>query len=432
MRIKLVVAYDGTDFRGWAAQTGRRTVRGTLTEAVRLISGEEIEIWGASRTDSGAHALGQVCHFDTEVGIPPEKWAKVLTRRLPTDLTVVSSAAVGGDFSARFMAKDRFYRYRILTGAPDPFRGRFVHAYGRGLDVDAMQRAANGLLGRNDFLAFTEELEPHVANTVRELYSLRVSRRRDEVWVDVVGTAFLRGNDAKDGGRAPRSRARGPPRRRGQQAPHEGGAGNLEVAGGAARKRLVPHAGALRPPPRGLASAKRLCVTRQPAVGLWFLENRIQQPQTNNREMNNRTTSYKPGDIEQKWYVVDASGNPRRSPRRAGVPGAPGKNKPNFVYNADCGDFVIVINADKAVLTGGKADEVIYWHTGWPGGLKNVARGKMLEEKPEMLIEKAVWGMMPKTKLGKAMVKKLKVYAGADHPHEAQTPEALDVRKDKK
>ena len=193
MRIKLVVAYDGTDFRGWAAQTGQRTVRGTLTEAVRFISGEEIEIWGASRTDSGAHALGQVCHFDTEVAIPPEKWARILTRRLPTDLTVRSSAAVGSDFSARFMAKDRFYRYRILTGAPDPFRGRFVHAFGRGLDVEAMQRAANGLLGRNDFLAFTEELEPHVENTMRELYSLKVSRRRDEVWVDVVGTAFLRG-----------------------------------------------------------------------------------------------------------------------------------------------------------------------------------------------------------------------------------------------
>lgn len=193
MRIKLVVAYDGTDFRGWAAQSGLRTVRGTLTEAVRFISGEEIEIWGASRTDSGAHALGQVCHFDTEVDIPPEKWARILTRRLPRDLTVASSAAVGGDFSARFMAKDRFYRYRILTGATDPFRGRFVHAFGRDLDVDAMQRAADGLLGRHDFLAFTEELEPTVTNTVRDLFSVEVSRRRDEVWVDVVGTAFLRG-----------------------------------------------------------------------------------------------------------------------------------------------------------------------------------------------------------------------------------------------
>ena len=193
MRIKLVVAYDGTDFRGWAAQPDLRTIRGTLTEAVRYVSGEEIEIWGASRTDSGAHAKGQVAHFDTNVGIPPEKWARVLSRRLPYDLSVVSSEAVGSDFSARFMAKDRFYRYRILTVPRDPHRGRFVHAYGRELDAEAMQRAAHSLSGRHDFLAFTEELEPTVTNTVRELYSVKVSRRRDEVWVDVVGTAFLRG-----------------------------------------------------------------------------------------------------------------------------------------------------------------------------------------------------------------------------------------------
>jgi len=145
----------------------------------------------------------------------------------------------------------------------------------------------------------------------------------------------------------------------------------------------------------------------------------------------NRTTSYKPGDIERKWYVVDAAGIPvgRLAAQVSMV--LRGKNKPNFVYNADCGDFVIVINAEKAVLTGNKSDEVIYWHTGWPGGLKNVARGKMLEEKPEMLIEKAVWGMMPKTKLGKAMVKKLKVFAGSEHTHAAQQPEPLDIRKDK-
>lgn len=145
----------------------------------------------------------------------------------------------------------------------------------------------------------------------------------------------------------------------------------------------------------------------------------------------NRTTTVKPGDIERKWYVVDASGIPvgRLAAQVSKV--LRGKDKPNFVYNADCGDYVIVINADKAVLTGNKSDEVIYWHTGFPGGLKNVARGKMLEEKSDMLIEKAVWGMMPKTKLGKAMVKKLKVFGGPEHTHEAQQPIALDIRKDK-
>jgi large subunit ribosomal protein L13 len=108
-----------------------------------------------------------------------------------------------------------------------------------------------------------------------------------------------------------------------------------------------------------------------------------------------------------------------------------GKNKPMFSYNADCGDFVIVVNADKVALTGNKREELIYWHTGWPDGLRNVSRGSLLENDPVRLVEKAIWGMTPKTKLGKQIIKKLKVYSGPDHPHAAQNPEALDIRKDK-
>jgi tRNA pseudouridine38-40 synthase len=193
MRIKLVVAYDGTEFCGWAAQRDRRTVHGTLTEAVRQVSGEETEIIGASRTDSGAHAKGQVCHFDTQNPMPPERWARVLNRLLPDDVAVVKSSNVKSDFHSRFSAADRWYRYRIMCGMPDPLRSRFVHQYGRPLDIDQMQAAADQLLGEHDFLAFTEELDPHIENTMRELYRFHLTRSRDEVWVDVVGTAFLRG-----------------------------------------------------------------------------------------------------------------------------------------------------------------------------------------------------------------------------------------------
>lgn len=192
-RIKLVVSYDGTDFCGWAANPGTRTVQSTLTEAVRLISGEENEISGASRTDSGAHARGQVCHFDTANPMPPERWTHVLNRRLPLDVAVVSSTQVSDHFDSRFMAQDRFYRYRIHCGPPDPLRARFVHHYGRSLDLQAMQEGARLLQGEHDFLAFTEELDPRVENTRRELFSFQVRSFRDEVWVDVVGTAFLRG-----------------------------------------------------------------------------------------------------------------------------------------------------------------------------------------------------------------------------------------------
>ncbi|CAN5393788.1 50S ribosomal protein L13 [soil metagenome] len=145
----------------------------------------------------------------------------------------------------------------------------------------------------------------------------------------------------------------------------------------------------------------------------------------------NRTYTNKGGSIEQKWYIVDAAGIPvgRLAGQVAQV--LRGKNKPTFQYNCDCGDFVIIINADKVVLTGNKADELIYWHTGWPGGIKNVSRGDLLERDPVKLVEKAVWGMCPKTKLGKALFKKLKVYAGTEHPHAAQNAMPLNVRKEK-
>ncbi len=145
----------------------------------------------------------------------------------------------------------------------------------------------------------------------------------------------------------------------------------------------------------------------------------------------NRTTTVKEGTIERKWYVVDAAGIPvgRLAAQIAQV--LRGKNKPAFSYNADCGDFVIVVNAEKVVLTGGKQDELIYWHTGWPGGLRNISRGKLLEDNPVKLVEKAIWGMCPKTKLGKAIFKKVRVYAGADHPHEAQNPIPLKLVKER-
>jgi len=193
MKVKFVVAYDGTDFSGWATQTGRRTVQGTLTEAVRHISGEENEIWGASRTDGGAHAAGQVCHFDTDCRVPVDRWPRILRAILPYDVAVVSSREVPDWFHSRFSVDFRHYRYRIQTGDYDPLRGRFIYPYGRPLQLDLMQRAASELAGRHDFRAFTEELEPHVQNTVRELYRFEVKQVRDEVWVDVYGTAFMRG-----------------------------------------------------------------------------------------------------------------------------------------------------------------------------------------------------------------------------------------------
>lgn len=192
-RIKLTVAYDGTDFCGWAAQTGRRTVQSTLIEAVRRVSGEDTEIVGASRTDSGAHAKGQVCHFDTGTPIEPARWVQALNRVLAPDVAVCKAAKVSQRFHARFCASDRWYRYRIATGDRDPFADRYAHWLGRPLDIEAMRTAAGELVGEHDFRRLTAELDPLVRNCVRELRSVEVSEVGNEVRIDVVGTAFLRG-----------------------------------------------------------------------------------------------------------------------------------------------------------------------------------------------------------------------------------------------
>ena len=132
--------------------------------------------------------------------------------------------------------------------------------------------------------------------------------------------------------------------------------------------------------------------------------------------------------VERKWYVVDAAGVPlgRLASRVASV--LRGKNKPTFTPNVDCGDFVIVINTDKAVLTGKKLENKFYrYHTGYIGGLKEISYKKMMEEKSDLAVYEAVKGMLPKNSLGRTMLKKLKVYKGAEHNHAAQKPEVLPL-----
>ncbi|MHB8636443.1 MAG: tRNA pseudouridine(38-40) synthase TruA [Fimbriimonadaceae bacterium] len=192
-RIKLVVSYDGTDFCGWAAQPGQRTVQSTLTEAVRRITGEDSELYGASRTDSGAHAAGQVAHFDCGVPVPSAKWPGILNRLLPNDLRIVAAEQVENLFHSRFSAKFRSYRYTVIQDDTNPFRGRYAYVHLRKLNITAMKAAAEHLVGEHDFVAFTEELPPELENTKRELYRVDVTGAGDEVRIDVDGTAFMRG-----------------------------------------------------------------------------------------------------------------------------------------------------------------------------------------------------------------------------------------------
>lgn len=139
-----------------------------------------------------------------------------------------------------------------------------------------------------------------------------------------------------------------------------------------------------------------------------------------------RTHSVSAKDITREWFVVDAEGQTlgRLATRIATV--LRGKHKPTYTPHLDVGDHVIVINADKIVMSGNKADQKLYHaHSGFPGGLRSVPFATMLEKKPTDIVEKAVKGMLPKNKLGNAMGKKLKVYAGPEHPHAAQQPQPL-------
>jgi large subunit ribosomal protein L13 len=141
-----------------------------------------------------------------------------------------------------------------------------------------------------------------------------------------------------------------------------------------------------------------------------------------------KTYSPKLAEIEHRWFVVDAAGIPLGRLSTVVARLLTGKHKPTYATHIDTGDFVIVLNAEKAVLTGKKEEQKIYHrHTGFPGGLKSESASKMRQRRPTQMIEKAIWGMLPKNKLGKQQLKKLKVYAGGEHPHQAQKPEELDA-----
>ena len=141
-----------------------------------------------------------------------------------------------------------------------------------------------------------------------------------------------------------------------------------------------------------------------------------------------RTYSPRPSDIEHRWYVIDAQGMVlgRLATRVAHV--LRGKHKPTFAPHIDTGDHVIVVNAAGVRLTGTKGDTALaYRHSGYPGGLKSVSFGRLLETRPERLVERAVRGMLPRNSVGRAQLRKLKLYAGPDHPHAAQRPEQLEI-----
>ena len=142
-----------------------------------------------------------------------------------------------------------------------------------------------------------------------------------------------------------------------------------------------------------------------------------------------KTYSAKPGEIQRDWYVVDAEGQTLGRLATQIAERLRGKGKPQFTPHVDTGDFVVVVNAEKIAVTGKKLDEKMYYrHSGYPGGLKERPLREQLERRPTEVLRKAVKGMIPRTRLGRQQLTKLKIYAGPEHPHEAQDPKPLEVK----
>ena len=190
MRIILGIQYDGKNFCGWQIQPNERTVQQTVADAILKITGESVSVTGSGRTDSGVHALCQIAHFDIEKGLPPEKYAPALNSVLPDDVQVLFSMQAPVGFHARFGAKKKTYRYTFYVSdvklpLKEAYAQRIITA-----DVKKMQEAAKYLVGEHDFKCFLAA-NSSVKDTVRRIYSCKVSSKGNEIYLEVCGNGFL-------------------------------------------------------------------------------------------------------------------------------------------------------------------------------------------------------------------------------------------------
>lgn len=190
-RIRLTVAYDGTNYAGWQVQPNALTVQEVLDGCLSRLLKTEVHTLGASRTDAGVHALGNIAVFDTEARMPADKYAFALNTYLPGDIRIQKSEEVPLSFHPRFCETIKTYEYRILNRTfPDPTRRlNSVHVYGK-LDLAAMQRAASCFEGTHDFKSFATE-NPQVRSTVRTIYEARLWKEEDMIRFRITGNGFL-------------------------------------------------------------------------------------------------------------------------------------------------------------------------------------------------------------------------------------------------
>jgi tRNA pseudouridine38-40 synthase len=188
----LVVSYDGTAYNGWALQKStHNTIEEMLNRAIKAVTGEELQVIGASRTDAGVHAYGNVAVFDTDSTIPGDRFSYALNHVLPDDIRIVSSAEVAPDFHPRHCETEKTYEYRVLnTKTPVPTMRLYTYHFSMPLDEERMQRAAEYLIGEHDFTSFCN-VESQALSHVRIIKDVTVKRDGDLVTISVTGNGFL-------------------------------------------------------------------------------------------------------------------------------------------------------------------------------------------------------------------------------------------------
>lgn len=190
-KIKLEIAYDGTDYCGWQTQPGLPSIEETVNHALSELLGEKIRMTGASRTDSGVHALGNVAVFRSDTRIPAEKISYALNQRLPEEIRIQDSCEVPECFHPRYDAKKKRYCYRILNSTfALPTERLYSHFFYTNLDIDKMKKGAAYLLGSHDFKGYCSA-RTTVENTVRTIFSLEVLKTGNIIEVEVEGNGFL-------------------------------------------------------------------------------------------------------------------------------------------------------------------------------------------------------------------------------------------------
>ena len=191
-RIRIFVAYDGTDYCGWQIQPNGITIEEVLNNKLKKLTGEDIHVIGASRTDSGVHALGNVAVFDTESRIPPERMAYALNQKLPKDIVAVRSDEVPLDWHPRYQKKvTKTYEYHIYNASvPNPLKRRYSAFVSFPMDTEKMRRGAGWLVGEHDFVSFCN-VRTNVEDTVRRIDGIDIEKSGADITIRVTGNGFL-------------------------------------------------------------------------------------------------------------------------------------------------------------------------------------------------------------------------------------------------